>query len=238
MGKKPLNEKQVKTLRKLVADKPLHSLLLNLGCDLMLRSSDLLKLKVSDVMNESGTPKTEVKVKQKKTGKTTLQFLWVRTPSRSSRNISQNDSSRISSSQDRWVTSQGNQLPLNNMPRSLRIGWGHWYWGCESVLNSLHSEIKPTLIYNQTKNVDAVRRLLGQSSVTATSAYLGTSDESSLDLARTINIWIWTNNQIIKNRWTERDDESWWTIQFLHFDSWTHYWNPCVPRNRSDLHLQ
>ena len=65
MGKKPLNEKQVKTLRKLVADKPLHSLLLNLGCDLMLRSSDLLKLKVSDVMNESGTPKTEVKVKQK-----------------------------------------------------------------------------------------------------------------------------------------------------------------------------
>ena len=38
----------------------------------MLRSSDLLKLKVSDVMNESGTPKTEVKVKQKKTGKTTL----------------------------------------------------------------------------------------------------------------------------------------------------------------------
>ena len=72
MGKKPLNEKQVKTLRKLVADKPLHSLLLNLGCDLMLRSSDLLKLKVSDVMNESGTPKTEVKVKLKKTGKTTL----------------------------------------------------------------------------------------------------------------------------------------------------------------------
>ena len=55
---------------------------------------------------------------------------------------------------------------------------------------STHSirKSKPTLIYNQTKNVDAVRRLLGQSSVTATSAYLGTSDESSLDLARTINI--------------------------------------------------
>ena len=72
MGKKPLNEKQVKTLRKLVADKPLHSLLLNLGCDLMLRSSDLLKLKISDVMSESGTPKTEMKVKQNKTVKTTL----------------------------------------------------------------------------------------------------------------------------------------------------------------------
>jgi len=72
MGKKPLNENQVKSLRKLVKDKPLHDLLLNLSVDLMLRSSDLLSLKVKDVMNESGSVKTEVKVKQKKTGKTTL----------------------------------------------------------------------------------------------------------------------------------------------------------------------
>ena len=62
----------MKTLRKIVKDKPLHDLLLNLSVDLMLRSSDLLSLKVKDVMNESGTVKTEVKVKQKKTGKTTL----------------------------------------------------------------------------------------------------------------------------------------------------------------------
>jgi len=72
MGKKPLNENQVKTLRKLVKDKPLHDLLLNLSVDLMLRSSDLLSLRVKDVMNESGSVKTEVKVKQKKTGKSTL----------------------------------------------------------------------------------------------------------------------------------------------------------------------
>ena len=50
---------------------------------------------------------------------------------------------------------------------------------------------KSSVIYDRTKNVDAVRRLLGQSSVTATSAYLGISDESALDLARTINIWWW-----------------------------------------------
>ncbi len=36
MGKKPLNESQVKTLRKLTSDSPLHSLLLNLSVDLML----------------------------------------------------------------------------------------------------------------------------------------------------------------------------------------------------------
>ena len=47
---------------------------------------------------------------------------------------------------------------------------------------------KPTVIYNRTKNVDAVRRLLGQSSVTATSAYLGVTDNSALELTRNINI--------------------------------------------------
>ena len=72
MGKKPLSEKQIKSIRKLVEAKPLHSLLLNLSVDLMLRGSDLLNLKVADVVSGSGSIKTEVKVKQKKTGKTTL----------------------------------------------------------------------------------------------------------------------------------------------------------------------
>ena len=71
-GKKPLSENHVKSLRKLVEGNELHELLLNLGVDLMLRGSDLLNLKVSDVLNESGTVKREVRVKMKKTGKTTL----------------------------------------------------------------------------------------------------------------------------------------------------------------------
>ena len=69
MGKKPITSAQVRTLRNNVKEKPLQELLLNLGVDLMLRSSDLLNLKVSDVVYDSGKVKTEVKVKQKKTGK-------------------------------------------------------------------------------------------------------------------------------------------------------------------------
>ena len=72
MGKKPLLKRQVQTLRNNVRGKPLQELLLNLGVDLFLRSSDLLSLKVKDVISESGKVKTEVKVKQKKTGRTTL----------------------------------------------------------------------------------------------------------------------------------------------------------------------
>ena len=45
MGKKPLLKKQVKTLRNNVRGTPLQELLLNLGVDLMLRSSDLLNLR-------------------------------------------------------------------------------------------------------------------------------------------------------------------------------------------------
>ena len=40
-GKKPLSETEVKSLRKLLEEKPLHSLLLNIGVDTMLRGSDL-----------------------------------------------------------------------------------------------------------------------------------------------------------------------------------------------------
>ena len=43
------------------------------------------------------------------------------------------------------------------------------------------------VIYEKTKNIDAVRRLLGLSSVTATSSYIGVTDNSALDLARTYN---------------------------------------------------
>ena len=63
--------------------------------------------------------------------------------------------------------------------------------GVEDVSEySTHSmrKTKPSVIYQRTNNVDAIRRLLGQSSVTATSAYLGVSDNSALELARSINV--------------------------------------------------
>ena len=85
-GKKPLSEKQVVALRKLVEGNELHELLLNLGVDLMLRASDLLNLKVSDVLNESGSVKKEVRVKMKKTKKTTLNLPLPKIPLQSSRN--------------------------------------------------------------------------------------------------------------------------------------------------------
>ena len=188
MGKKPLSEKQIKSIRKLVEAKPLHSLLLNLSVDLMLRGSDLLNLKVSDVMNESGSVKKEVKVRQKKTKKTTLLLPL-------SKNSIDAVKKHLSGKhqEDFIFTGQksytGKPISIIQYSRIVK-GW-LTDLGCEDVSQySTHSmrKSKASLIYEKTKNVDAVRRLLGQSSVTATSAYLGVTDESALDLARQYNM--------------------------------------------------
>ena len=74
MGKQPLNERQVKSLRTLIKDKPLHELLLNLSVDLMLRSSDLLSLRVSYVISPNGKVKSAIKSETEENWKDNLEY--------------------------------------------------------------------------------------------------------------------------------------------------------------------
>ena len=189
MGKRPLNREQIQQLRESVKGNPLHELLLNLGIDLMLRSSDLRGLKVSDVISPSGTVKETVSVKQKKTGKRTLAMPIME---HSKTAIAKHLSDK---SQDEFVFS-GNKSHYTKQPISQqqysRIikGWMRGL-GLEDVSEfSTHSmrKSKASAIYEETHDVDAVRRLLGQGSVTATSAYLGVTDNSALELAKSINL--------------------------------------------------
>ena len=189
MGKSPLTEQQVKSLRKLVADKPLHSLLLNLSVDLMLRASDLLSLRVKDVMNESGTVKKDVKVKQKKTRKSTL-FLPL------SKNSIEVIKLHLTGKEPDQFIFVGQKSHYTNKPISIiqysRIvkNWMKML-GVENLEKySTHSlrKTKSSVIYKKTQSVEICRRLLGQSSVTATSAYLGIEDNDALEVARNINI--------------------------------------------------
>jgi len=189
MGKSPLTEQQVKSLRKLVAEKPLHSLLLNLSVDLMLRASDLLSLRVKDVMNESGTIKKDVKVKQKKTRKSTL-FLPL------SKNSVDVIKLHLTGKEPDQFIFVGQKSHYTNKPISIiqysRIvkNWMKML-GVENLEKySTHSlrKTKSSVIYKKTQSVEICRRLLGQSSVTATSAYLGIEDNDALEVARNINI--------------------------------------------------
>ena len=185
MGKKPLNESQVKTLRKLTSDSPLHSLLLNLSVDLMLRASDLLRLQVSDVMTASGVSKESVQVRQKKTGKTTLEIPLSpysrKVIEEHLQNRNPNDfvfKGQKSHYTRKAITTQQYQRIIKKWMREL---------GIEDVSGySSHSmrKTKASVLYKKTSNVEAVRRLLGHQSVTATSSYLGVEDEDAAELAR------------------------------------------------------
>ena len=63
--------------------------------------------------------------------------------------------------------------------------------GVEDVsVFSSHSmrKTKASFLYSKTNNVEAVRRLLGHNSCTATSSYLGVEDSDATKLAKSINI--------------------------------------------------
>ena len=189
-GKRPLSERQVKSLRKLVEGNELHELLLNLSVDLMLRGGDLLRLRVSDVLTESGTVKSEVKIKQQKTKKTTLSIPL----SKNSINVIKKYI--VGRDMDDFVFrsqfSHFTNKPLSIFQHSRIVKkWMGEHLGLDDVSSfSTHSlrKTKSSVIYQKTQSVEIVRRLLGQSSVTATSAYLGIEDSDALEVARNINI--------------------------------------------------
>ena len=189
-GKRPLSERQVKSLRKLVEGNELHELLLNLSVDLMLRGGDLLRLRVSDVLTESGTVKSEVKIKQQKTKKTTLSIPL----SKNSINVIKKYI--VGRDLDDFVFrsqfSHFTNKPLSIFQYSRIVKkWMGEHLGLDDVSSfSTHSlrKTKSSVIYQKTQSVEIVRRLLGQSSVTATSAYLGIEDSDALEVARNINI--------------------------------------------------
>jgi len=189
-GKRPLSERQVKSLRKLVEGNELHELLLNLSVDLMLRGGDLLRLRVSDVLTVSGTVKSEVKIKQQKTKKTTLSIPL----SKNSINVIKKYI--VGRDMDDFVFrsqfSHFTNKPLSIFQYSRIVKkWMGEHLGLDDVSSfSTHSlrKTKSSVIYQKTQSVEIVRRLLGQSSVTATSAYLGIEDSDALEVARNINI--------------------------------------------------
>ena len=189
MGKQPLNENQIKVLRKLTSTKPLHSLLLNLSVDLMLRASDLLKLKVSDVLNEDRSVKEFVQVTQKKTGKATIRIpLSENSKNAIKEHLVHKDFHRfIFAGQKSHYT--GRAIHINQYQRIVK-GWMKEIGIEDTSTFSTHSmrKTKATHLYKKTNNVEAVRRLLGHQSVTATSAYLGVSDEDAAELAREYSI--------------------------------------------------
>ena len=189
--RKPFTPDQVRLIRdNLRAEENFRDLaLFCVGIDTMLRASDLLKLKVSNVLDShSGAIKMEIAIQQRKTGQSTMVTL---TP------ISQD-------ALVRWIKEEG-KLSWDYLFTGLRksrnkpISRNHYRylvkkWAGMARLNpedySSHSlrRTKASLIFQATNNVEVVRQLLGHSSVASTSAYLGVDKRQALEIARRVEI--------------------------------------------------
>ena len=152
MGKRTLSEKQVKSLRILVKGKPIHALLLNLGVDLMLRSSDLLNLKVSDVVTESGKIRTDMNIKKEKTGQNTLNIPL----SKNSQDVIKKY--LLDRDKDSWIflgnKSHYTKLPITQKQYSRIVkGWVSLLGVEDTIVFSTHSLKKtlPSIIYAKTQ---------------------------------------------------------------------------------------
>ncbi len=186
--KPPLKIREIWSIRtKLEMSNKIRDLaMFNLALDSKLRGCDLVKLRVSDVMNGS-TVQNRAMVMQQKThksvqfelGKNTREAVecWIRLKGlnggdflfgsrvRTGEHISRRQYARIVHS---WVTLAG--LDTAN-------------YGTHSMRRT-----KPTLIYKKTKNLRAIQLLLGHSKLESTVRYLGIDTDDALEVAEQMEI--------------------------------------------------
>lgn len=188
--KRPLTPEQVGVI-KLVLDTKgrLRDLaLFSLALDTLLRASDLLALRVGDVQDTNGGIRAVLAIQQQKTsqtlrvevsdptratlakliadtGKAPTDFLFTAVkppPGRPSKPLTRRHYAHLVK---QWAALVGIDDPAAFSTHSLR-------------------RTRAAYIYKETKNLEAVRRVLGHKSLAATSAYLGIDDAMALDVAR------------------------------------------------------
>ena len=189
---KAFDKTQVKQIRKLLADRKsgLRDLaLFNTGISTMLRTSDLLNLKVSDVIDEFGDLKKKFSVRMKKTDRPVTVLL-------------DEDSQR---SLFDWIEASGKNRSdfiftgLTTRTSSTPITWAHHRllvkeW-CGSVGigtegRSTHSlrKTKASIAYKQTGNLEVVRQALGHTNLRNTATYLDIDNEEMVAVMEKVRV--------------------------------------------------
>ena len=147
-----------------------------------------LQLKVGDVCGSHLKPKVRLTVQQQKTGKPVAIELNDYTRGALAAWIRESGKDELDFLFTRSGEPHGHRLSTAQY-RKLVKGWVRAI-GLNPDDYSTHSlrRTLPSFVYHETKNIEAVRNLLGQSSVTATSRYLNVGGRDSLNLARPFRI--------------------------------------------------
>jgi integrase len=188
--KEPLTPAQVGAIKLILANKGrLRDLaLFSVALDTLLRASDLLSIRVADVQDASGGIRTSFAIRQKKTGKVLPVEISEATRTTITRWIS--DSGKVGDDFLFTAAKAGRGKPSKPLTRRhyghLVKQWAALVGISDPAKFSTHSlrRTRAAYIYGETKNLEAVRRVLGHKSLAATSAYLGIDDAMALDVAR------------------------------------------------------
>ncbi len=163
--------------------------LFNTGIDTMLRASDLLSLRVIDVIDHTGEIVDEFPVRQRKTNEPHIVQLlhaarevlkaWIELT--------------VKTADDALFTSLSNRnygQPISrDQYANLVKKWAD-YARLDPRRHSTHSmrRTKSAAVYQATKNLAACRELLGHKNIGSTAHYLGVDKRQALDIAKRIKV--------------------------------------------------
>ncbi len=190
--KRPLTAVEVKkvTSNLQVTDQFRDLSIFAVAIDTMLRSVDLLLLRVCDVLDCNGQVLERIQVGQRKTQQPVTVSLtpytrqvvlgWIRYSAKKA---------------DDWLFTDlrgrhAHRALTTSHYRSLVKRWVRSI-GLDPRYYSTHSlrRTKPTLVYQKYRDIEICRLLLGHASVASTSHYLGIEMSDALDAAETIQIF-------------------------------------------------
>jgi integrase len=186
--KRPLTRIQVWQIRiRLELQQSIREIaLLNLGLDSKLRSCDLLKLKVKDIMHGS-TVLSRAMVLQQKTQKT-VQFEITKATRASI--VSWVGLKKLHPQDYLFSGVKGSATHLSSRQYARIVKSWVRSIGLDEVDYGTHSirRTKATLIYRQTKNIRAIQLLLGHTKLESTIRYLGIEVDDALEISEDIEL--------------------------------------------------
>ncbi len=186
--RRPFTPREVQVIRYAI-EREQHArdlALFNTTIDTMLRSSDLLALKVEDVTNPMGEVVKEVLVQQQKTKVGTVVALSEKTRLALGRWIK----ASFKLAGDYLFTGERRYSPLSHSQYTRLVKKWAAYARLDPRYYSTHSlrRTKSSVVYEKTRNLAACRELLGHKSIGSTAAYLGVDQRQALDIAKKIEV--------------------------------------------------
>ena len=184
MQKKPFTHEQILKLRETLKGRDL--VLFSLGFDSMLRRSDLLSLRVKDVIDHCGNPKTRITRIMRKSG-SSVTFSVGETARKL---LCPYIVSKALTSEDYLFPGKYKGKPLSGIQYSRLVKRWAMLLRLDHNEFSTHSmrRTKSAIVYGKTRDIEVCRQILGHKSVANTSLYLNVSQENALSVVDSLNL--------------------------------------------------